>query len=321
MNKMIKKQQLLDYIKIARPDHWIKHIFILPGIILAFLLIKEESTILPFSLFLGIPSAFLLSSANYVINEWNDRVFDQYHPIKKTRPAAAGRVTFKFVCLEYLILVCSGLFLAWNVCLTFFITSSVFLLAALAYNLKPLRFKDSAFLDVITESLNNPLRLLFGWSMVSHNTLAPNSLLIFYWFGGAFLMTTKRLAEYRHISKMNKLEDLKNYRRSFKHYSESSLLISSFLYSLLSAFFISAFLIKYRNEYLCVFPIFAILFAYYLRIALKDASIAQTPEKLYKDKGLLIIISCLVLSLLLFSFIDIPFVQKMVNSQILRLPL
>src|SRR3546814_15646823 len=68
------------------------------------------------------------------------------------------------------------------------------------YNLKPLRTTHKAYLDVISESINNPIRLTLGWTMVDPTTLPPSSLLLAYWTGGAFLMGAKRLSEYRDIS-------------------------------------------------------------------------------------------------------------------------
>src|SRR3546814_4458791 len=69
----------------------------------------------------------------------------------------------------------------------------------LAYNVPPLRTKDVPYLDVLSESVNNPLRLAIGWAMIDPGSLPPVSIIIAYWFGGAFLMGTKRLSEYREI--------------------------------------------------------------------------------------------------------------------------
>ena len=60
---------LLDYIKIARPNHWFKHVFIVPGIVLAYILI-DHADLSVYKILLGFISACLLASPNYVINEW-----------------------------------------------------------------------------------------------------------------------------------------------------------------------------------------------------------------------------------------------------------
>lgn len=54
----------------------------------------------------------------------------------------------------------------------------------LAYNVEPVRLKDIPVLDVLSESINNAIRLLAGWFMVSGNTLPPCSLVAGYWICG-----------------------------------------------------------------------------------------------------------------------------------------
>ena len=71
------------------------------------------------------------------------------------------------------------------------------------------------------------------------------SIVLFYWFGGAFLMSTKRLGEYRQLIGTEALDNLSNYRQSFGKYTEKSLLLSAYFYSMLSTFNISIFLVKY----------------------------------------------------------------------------
>jgi len=36
----------------------------------------------------------------------------------------------------------------------------------LVYNVPPLRTKDRQYLDVLSESINNPLRFMLGWTAV-----------------------------------------------------------------------------------------------------------------------------------------------------------
>jgi hypothetical protein len=39
----MKKDTLLPYLKIARFDHWVKQLFIIPGMVFAFVLVKNDS--------------------------------------------------------------------------------------------------------------------------------------------------------------------------------------------------------------------------------------------------------------------------------------
>ena len=78
------------YLKIARIDHWIKNLFIIPGTVIAILLTNDSLADVHFLTFaLGFLSTCFIASANYVINEWLDAPFDKYHPTKKNRPAVS----------------------------------------------------------------------------------------------------------------------------------------------------------------------------------------------------------------------------------------
>lgn len=312
---------LADYIAIARPDHWIKHVFVIPGIVLAWVLLPAEATDFSLgALILGLVAVAATSSANYVINEWLDAAYDVHHPGKSSRPAVAKTMSAALVYLEYAGLALLGLAAAAAVSKMCLVAGALFLLSGLAYNVEPLRTKDHAYLDVLTESLNNPIRLLLGWAIVAPTTLPPISLVLAYWMGGAFLMAVKRLAEYRTIVTSHGVEVLGAYRRSFRHYTAERLLILSFLCGLIAAFAIAVFLIKYRIEYLLSFPLFALLFAAYLRLGLKRGSNAQTPERLFEERLIVVVVGLLVAALALLSVVDIPSLGVLSEPHYLPLP-
>jgi hypothetical protein len=72
------------------------------------------------------------------------------------------------------------------------------------------------------------------------------------------------------------------------------------------SFFLAVFLIKYRVEYLLALPLFAALFTVYLWIALKPASSAMAPERLFRERGLILIVAGLAAALLALSGLDLP---------------
>lgn len=315
--------KLKYYISIARPDHWVKHVFIVPGIVAAIMLapmLPDLRTAI-YNITIGFLSAGLIASANYVINEWLDAETDRNHPEKMNRPAAQGIVKAQYVYLEYSLLAGTGLLIAWQIDLLFFISAALLFISGITYNVKPFRTKDRAYLDVLSEAINNPIRLVMGWAMISGNTVPPLSLVIAYWAGGAFLMAAKRLSEYRFIEKENGHDWAGAYRRSFQFYSVESLIISCFIYSLASTFGVAIFLIKYRTEFALTFPIIILLFAYYLHLGLQPMSIAQKPEKLHKDGKLLTIIAILIIIAGLMAFIDIPLLERITRSNFVEIRL
>jgi decaprenyl-phosphate phosphoribosyltransferase len=291
------------YLAIARPSHWFKNIFVLPGLVFGLLVLGHVPHDIVIKIILAIISVCLITSANYTINEWLDAEFDKHHPLKKGRPSVLGHIQYKFVLIQYVVLAIIGMVAAYYVSMSYFITSGVLLYMGFLYNVLPFRTKDLAYLDVLSESINNPLRLLLGWFIVIPYVFPPSSLLIAYWMGGAFLMAVKRYAELRLISDKATAE---LYRKSFRYYTENSLLVSILFYAMVFSFFFGVFMIKYRIEFLLSFPFFAILFAWYLHIGMGKDSVAQRPEKLFKETSFMIFCLFLVGGIVALYCIEIP---------------
>ena len=116
-------------------------------------------------------------------------------------------------------------------------------------------------------------------------------------------MAAKRFAEYRMIGDPMQA---KLYRKSFGRYSEISLLISAVFYGFLAVFFCGVFLIKYKIELLLSIPFVCGLFCYYLRICYKPDSAAQKPEKLFKEKWLMLYVFLLIILFIVLYYIRIP---------------
>lgn len=302
-----------DYVAIARPDHWVKNIFMLPGAALALIVDGQSGwSALPW-LVLGIISTCLVASANYTINEYLDGEFDRHHPTKSKRPTAQGRIKPQFVLIQYAGLIVAGLGIASLMNPVFFYASIFLLVMGVLYNVKPVRTKDRAYVDVLSESINNPIRLVLGWAAISTIMLPPSSLLISYWMGGAYLMAIKRFAEYRMIGDPARAA---RYRRSFGIYTDQTLQLSSFFYALTAVFFLGIFLIKYKIEFIISFPFFAFLFVWYQSIALRPNSTATNPEKLYLEPKLLAYVGFLAVLVLVLFLVDIPWLKYLTDHSV-----
>ncbi|UGY14806.1 UbiA family prenyltransferase [Bradyrhizobium septentrionale] len=313
---------ITDYIAIARPDHWIKHVLIIPGVAFALIMSQTgpiELATLAERLVICLFVAMALSSANYTINEWLDAPFDAMHPTKRARPAVQTAMSPTIVLAQYALLTAVGIFAANRLGYAFAATATVFAVFGVIYNVRPIRAKDRAFVDVIVESLNNPLRFLFGWFAVVPSIAPPVSILLAYWFGGAFLMAAKRVSEHRAIVEAGGTANLAAYRPSFAVYTHSSLVTSCLVYAQGFAFMMAIFLLKYRIEYLVVVPMLIALFAAYMRLALTPDSAAARPEELMRQPAMLIAAAVTMALFGVLTFVDLPWLNSLTSSDLIRL--
>jgi 4-hydroxybenzoate polyprenyltransferase len=295
------------YLSVARPDHWFKNIFALPGYLAAVLFTPASVMSRLGALAYGLVAMCLIASANYVVNEWVDRETDAHHPDKRTRPSVQGMLVGRLVAMEYLALMGVGLLLSWLVSPRFLVISLLFLLQGIVYNVRPIRTKDRPYLDVFSESVNNPLRFLWGWFIVTAEPLPSPTLTLGYWLAGAFLMALKRYAEYRSIANA---QTARLYRRSFAYYSEQRLLILALFCAIFSSFLLGVFMAEYRIELTLSFPIFSMMFAEYLRLSMQPNSAVQAPEQLYRQKRLVALVIVAVVVIILLVKVDLPWLES-----------
>ncbi len=295
---------LRPYIQIARPDHWFKNIFMVLGIVIVAFYEPDRLVVsaVP-TLFVAILATCLVASSNYVINEILDAKTDLEHPEKCKRPIPAGEVNLTWAWVEWLVLALVAFALASTVNSAFLLSAIGLWVMGLIYNVPPVRAKELPYVDVISESINNPIRLMLGWFALVDNVLPPLSLMVSYWGLGAFLMATKRFAELRSIGDGKRAAQ---YLRSFAYYTQERLLLSMFFYANLCALFGGVFIVRSKLELLFAAPLIAGAMAYYLKLGLAHDSPTQSPERLYKERGFfahIVVTGALFICLML---LDIP---------------
>lgn len=240
----------LDYIKILRPNQWFKNLVVTIGVIAALFYFKIDITvsILLEKIFPSFILSCLVSSANYIINDIVDEKSDFYHPIKKNRIINNQKISRHslYLIVGFLFVVS---FLAGEIIYgrgVFIALFSLFL-AGIFYNIKPLRFKDLPFLDVIAESVNNPIRILIGWFTVSKLLVYPPlTFLLFFWTSGAALMSLKRYIELKFLLRNGEQPPFL-YRNSYRTYTLSKISFMVLLYMFISVIFLTLFALNLYN--------------------------------------------------------------------------
>jgi 4-hydroxybenzoate polyprenyltransferase len=302
-----------DYLAIARPDHWCKNAFMVLGVLLAYFYHPELISWASAGwVAWAVVVTCLVASSNYVLNEILDAPTDRRHPVKRSRPIPSGRVSVPLAYAEWAFLGAGGLVMATAVNRPFALSALLLLAMGLVYNVRPVRSKDLPYVDVLSESVNNPIRLLLGWFAVAATEVPPLSLLIAYWMLGAFFMAAKRFSEYRSIGDAAVAGA---YRNSFRFYDERALLVSMFFYTTCFGLFLGVFIIRYHLELILSFPLIAGFVCYYLAIAHKDDSAAQNPERLYRERGLMLYLVACVAAFVGLMFLRIPVLYEWFNVQ------
>jgi decaprenyl-phosphate phosphoribosyltransferase len=304
----ISSGRISAYMSLFRLDHSVKQVFVIPGIVIAVSLTgAPASLVLFYRCVLGLCAVVAVASSNYVLNEILDAPYDRLHPTKCLRPAARGQIHLPLAYLQWLVSGTTGFLLAYEVSKLLFLSVLSLWIMGCLYNIPPVRMKDIPYLDVLSESINNPIRLCVGWCIVTSTVIPPLSLLVAYWMLGAFFMALKRFSEYRQIGG----EPAMRYRRSFEFYNEEALLTSVTFYAATAMLFFGAFIMRYRIEMVFAFPMIALLMAFYFRLAFASDSSVQHPEKLYREPVLVILLAACSTVLVITSFVNLPWLAQL----------
>jgi decaprenyl-phosphate phosphoribosyltransferase len=150
----------MNYIKLLRPQQWIKNLFIfLP---LFFSTSFGNVTLLRYTIITFFAFSFVASSV-YCFNDIVDIDYDRLHPLKRLRPIASGAISISKGYLMMILCVITGLAITCLLPKEKIIKIIVILLIYLVLNIAYcLYLKKKSIVDVFTISLGFVLRLLSG---------------------------------------------------------------------------------------------------------------------------------------------------------------
>lgn len=214
----------------ARSTTWLR---IVAEILLGFAVapVTNEKTILNFFITFVVIGPLLWTAA-YILNDYSDREVDQFHPLRKLRPIASGKISVIQIWAVIIFLTC----LAWYANVTFLdgsltVIMVLLMLSQLSYTLKPVRLKEKVGFDIIINSFNSALRLIAGFLAGNGNiNQLPFFILFFLIFFKALLFLGHRYQS-REIDIKNNLNSTVKNLSSYGFYFMLVILAMSMIIS------------------------------------------------------------------------------------------
>ena len=154
---------LTAHIRLARPKHWVKNVFVLLPVPFA-LKAASGANFSLYSFAVGLAGFCLVNSAIYTLNDLCDADADKLHPRKSRRPIASGKVPKGAAAVQILVLCAAGIALCVlaqrPLCVWI---AAAYVVINIIYNLGA---KHVTLLDVFLLSSGFVIRVLFGCALV-----------------------------------------------------------------------------------------------------------------------------------------------------------
>ena len=166
-----KSRDVFRLIKLMRVQHWIKNLLIFAPLV--FLHPSQWSEAIP--LFIGFVSFCLVASGVYITNDYFDLEFDKQHPLKKSRPLAAGEISSNLAIATAGTLFSMGFLLSLILPLPFRIVLCLYVALNLVYSWY---FKKVFLLDIFLVATFHFCRIWAAYT-ISDALLSPLQALFF----------------------------------------------------------------------------------------------------------------------------------------------
>jgi len=184
---------LRDRIRLMRPSHWIKNVFVFAPLVFGKALTdagRVEAALMTFAAFC------LVSSSVYILNDIADRHADAEHPKKRFRPIASGRIGVASAIIQLILLVAVSAFFVLQLPWQAMACIALYAVLNLGYSMG---LKHVVLVDIFIIAAGFMLRVLAGAEAVQVE--ASQWLVICTLFLSLFLAVAKRRSEINHIGR------------------------------------------------------------------------------------------------------------------------
>jgi decaprenyl-phosphate phosphoribosyltransferase len=262
----------LGIVKLMRPKHWVKNLFVIAPLLFSGRYNESDSIIRTMVAF----AAFcLIASATYVFNDIQDLAADRLHPVKsKSRPIAAGSVPVRVAWVLFGILSLGAGALTLNYPRIAFVIFA-YLLLNVAYSLK---LKRLPVIDMFVIAVGFVLRVYAGAYAIE----VPVSKWMF--------VTTFCLALF--LASMKRFQELKVHgvatRAVLGKYDVAFVQRVAEMSGILAVVFYSIFTITSRPGFVISIPIVVFVLVRYWFIADKNGAGESPTDLILKDWQILV---------------------------------
>lgn len=280
----------VQYIKLLRPKHWAKNLFMFIPLFFAGEIWNIEKILIAG---LGFICFSLIASSIYIINDYRDIEADRAHPAKSKRPLASGAVSPGMGLAVFFLLVAAGFAGAATLNLKFAFVLSIYFVLNLAYSFG---MKNISILDIFIVASGFVLRVKSGGVLT--DIAVSEWLMLMVFLLALFMAIAKRRDDI-----VLKTATGKDMRKASKGYNMDFLNVSL---ALVSAVIIVAYIMytmapptmerfkTYRLYYTSIFVIAGLM--RYLQITYVDNDTGSPTKILYKDRFIQITILLWILS-------------------------
>lgn len=284
----------MNLIRLCRLSQWYKNLVIFLPIVFAQQLLNFDFLS---KVVIGFFSLAFISSVSYIINDIADIDKDGFHAEKKNRPLASGKVKVWQALILATVLLIMSLAIAYSLSMMFFYLVIILFVITQIYTFF---LKNEAFADILLLGINFVIRASSGAYVIAvginpYVSVSPWLILCTFCLS-LFMSAGKREADLQYLG--NRAESHKKTLLVYTKAMTAKLsLIATIL--LVLSYSLYAFLGIHQNLLFTLPFAFYVIFRYFFLIE-SGSEIARRPEKVYKDKRMVVgIVLWVVLTLLI----------------------
>jgi len=195
-----------NYIKLMRPNHWVKNLFLFLPLLFGLQVFTFERLLIAILSFLSFCFA---ASSMYVFNDIMDLENDRFHPVKKYRPLTSGKIGVNSAYIVSILLAAISLLFGLFSNLKFILVVATYIAINVLYSVY---LKNIVILDVFIIALGFVLRIVAG--SVATDVYMSKWILLCGFTLSLFLGFTKRRAEIVELG-----ENFVSHRAVLYHYN------------------------------------------------------------------------------------------------------